>query len=216
MSPEEQHWHGFAPQADTGRQARQLIYYTSLGGSVSDVGMSISIGCDRFAHMWRACTVRHRQLFPAGEYWNGSRFATVEAMRLFMIALLPLLTSLPLAAQDAEAQKKFAGTWEAKWKDKVICTVRLKAGAQISGEMKACSINVDANGDLQEPESTEHSDKPPSPILNAKLDGDTLTFEEKDDDDSMKFEMKLIGDGRAELRILDTPVPIKPIHFDRK
>jgi len=137
-------------------------------------------------------------------------------MRLFMIALLPLLTSLPLAAQDAEAQKKFAGTWEAKWKDKVICTVRLKAGAQISGEMKACSINVDANGDLQEPESTEHSDKPPSPILNAKLDGDTLTFEEKDDDDSMKFEMKLIGDGRAELRILDTPVPIKPIHFDRK
>ena len=137
-------------------------------------------------------------------------------MRLFMSALLPLLTSLPLAAQDAEAQKKFAGTWEAKWKDKVICTVRLKAGAQISGETKDCSINVDANGDLQEPESTEHSDKPPSPILNAKLHGDALTFEEKDGDDSMKFEMKLIGDGRAELRILDTPVPIKPIHFDRK
>jgi hypothetical protein len=139
----------------------------------------------------------------------------VESMRLFMIALLPLLTSRPLQAQDAEAQKKFAGTWEAKWKDKVICTLRLKAGERISGETEACSINVDANGDLQEPEPTGHSDKP-SPLLNAKLQGDTLTFEEKDGDDVLKFEMKLLGDGRAELRILDSPVPIKPIHFDRK
>jgi hypothetical protein len=132
-----------------------------------------------------------------------------------MIALLPLLTSMPLLAQHAEAQRKFAGTWEAKWKDKVICTLRLKAGEQISGEMEACNINADANGDLQEPESTDHSD-PPSPILNAKLEGDTLRFETKDDDDVLKFEMKLLGDGRAELRILDSPVLIKPIHFDRK
>jgi len=133
-----------------------------------------------------------------------------------MIALLPLLTSLPLAAQDAEAQKKFAGIWEAKLKDKVICTLRLKAGEQISGETQACSINVDANGDLQERDSTEASDHSPSPILNAKLQGDTLLFEEKDGDEVLKFEMKLIGEGRAELRIPDAPVPIKPIHFDRK
>lgn len=132
-----------------------------------------------------------------------------------MIALLALLTSVPLVSQSAEAQKKFAGTWEAKWKDKVICTVRLKAGEHISGEMEACNINADANGDLQEPEATGNSD-PPSPIHNAKLEGDTLTFEMKDDDDVLKFEMKLLGDGRAEVRILDAPVPIKPIHFDRK
>jgi hypothetical protein len=146
---------------------------------------------------------------------NGHRFATVNAMRLF-IALLPLLTSLSLAAQDAEAQKKFAGTWEAKLKDKVICTLRLKAGEQISGETQACSINVDANGDLQERDSTEPSDTSPAPILNAKLQGDTLLFEERDGDEVLKFEMKLIGEGRAELRIPDAPVPIKPIHFERK
>jgi hypothetical protein len=138
-----------------------------------------------------------------------------KPMRLWMIALLPVLTSVPLVAQDAEAQKKFAGTWEARWKDKVICTLRLKAGEPISGQMEACNINADANGDLQEPESTDHSD-PPSPILNANLEGDTLRFEMKDDDDVLKFEMKLLGDGRAEVRILDSPVPIKPIHFDRK
>jgi hypothetical protein len=137
-------------------------------------------------------------------------------MRLIMFALLPLLTSLPLAAQDAETQKKFAGTWEAKWRDKVICTLRLQAGEQISGATEACTINVDANGDLREPESSERSDASPEPILNAKLQGDTLTFEEKDGDEVMKFAMKLIGEGRAELRILDAPVPVKPIHFARK
>jgi hypothetical protein len=63
--------------------------------------------------------------------------------------------------------------------------VRLKAGDQISGETEACSIHVDSNGDLQEPESSEHSDRP-SPILNAKLQGHTLTFEEKDDDDDWR------------------------------
>jgi len=128
----------------------------------------------------------------------------------------PLLSSLPLAAQDAEAQRKFAGTWEAKLKDKVICTLRLKAGEQISGETEACSINVDANGDLQERDATEPSDNSPSPILNAKLQGDALIFEEKNGDEVLKFELKLIGEGRAELRILDAPVPIKPIRFDRK
>ena len=137
-------------------------------------------------------------------------------MRPFMFALLPLLTLLPIAARDNEAQKKFAGTWEAKWKDKVICTLRLKAGEQISGETEACSINVDANGDLRERDSTEPSDNSPAPILNAKLQGDELFFEQKDGDEVLKFEVKLVGEGRAELRILDAPIPIKPIRFDRK
>jgi hypothetical protein len=135
-------------------------------------------------------------------------------MRRFVFALLPLLACLPLAAQDAEAQKKFAGTWEAKFKDKVICTIRVKAGDQISGEMADCSISVDGNGDLQEPESTDHDT--PEPMLNPKVQGDTLSFEGKDDNDVLKFEMKLVGDGKAELRILESPVPVKPIRFERK
>jgi len=136
-------------------------------------------------------------------------------MPKFLIALLPLLTCLPLAAQDADAQKKFAGTWEAKFQDKVICTITVKAGEAISGETVDCSINVDENGDLKEPDSTDRRDEP-SPMLHPKLQGVTLTFEEKDGDDLLKFEMKLVGDGQVELRIVDSPVPIKPIHFARK
>ena len=133
----------------------------------------------------------------------------------FVVALLPLLACLPLMAQDTDAQKKFAGTWEAKFKDKVICTIRVKAGNPISGETAACSINVDEHGDLKEPDSTDRPDEP-SPMLNPKIQGDTLTFEEKDGDDVLKFEMKVVGDGQAQLKILNSPVPIKPIHFARK
>jgi len=139
----------------------------------------------------------------------------LRAMSRFVIALLPLLACLSLTAQEGDAQKKFAGTWEAKFRDQVICTIRIKAGEPISGETAACSINVDENGDLKEPDSTDHPDTP-TPMLNPKLQGDTLTFEEKEDDDVLKFEMKLVGGGQAELRILNSPVPVKPIHFARK
>ena len=158
------------------------------------------------------------------EFWQRPPIcyarAMLRPMPIFLVALLPLLACLPLMAQDAdaqngEAQKKFAGTWEAKFKDKVICTIRVRAGEAISGETADCSINVDENGDLKEPDSTDQPDKP-SPMLNPKVQGDTLTFEEKDGDDVLKFEMKVVGDGQAELRILDSPVPIKPIHFARK
>ena len=136
-------------------------------------------------------------------------------MHRFVFVLLPLLACLPLGAQDAEAQKKFAGTWDAKFKDKVICTIRVNPGEQISGEMADCSISIDGNGDLQESESTDHADKP-EPMLNPKLQGDTLSFENKDGDDVLKFEMKLVGEGKAELRILEAPMPVKPIRFERK
>jgi hypothetical protein len=78
----------------------------------------------------------------------------------------------------------------AKFKDKVICTIRLKTGQPISGETADCSINVDENGDLPEADSDDRPDRP-SPMLNPKLKGDTLTFESKDDDEVVKFEMTL-------------------------
>ncbi len=130
------------------------------------------------------------------------------------VAIAIILACLPLLAQEAEAHK-FVGTWEAKWKDEVICTIRLKPGSPISGETEACSIHVDGNGDLQAPESAEHSAKP-APILNASLKGETLTFEEKEGDEVTKFELKLVGERTAELKFPGAPVRIKPIQFARR
>ncbi len=137
-----------------------------------------------------------------------------EGMVKFAIALL-MLACPALLAQESKARTEFAGTWEAKWNDQVICTIRLTRGEPLSGETEACSIHVDESGDLQAPEPAEHSNTP-APILNVRLQGETLTFEEKDGDDVMKFELRLVGEGKAELTFPDAPVRIKPIQFARK
>ena len=95
---------------------------------------------------------------------------------MLTFALIVGLACLPLAAQDGSAPKRFAGTWEAKYKDTVICTIKLQASEQISGSTEACGISVDENGELREPEATEHSNEP-SPIPNPSIRGDTLSFE---------------------------------------
>ena len=126
------------------------------------------------------------------------------------------LTGLSAAAEQSDARSKFVGTWEAKWKEKVICTIRLKSGDPIAGETQACDFRVDANGDLLEPETTEQSDGSSMLILNTKLNGEALTFEEQDDSEVIKFELRLVGEGKAELRLLNAPVRINPIAFTRK
>ena len=136
-------------------------------------------------------------------------------MALLAVSVLLLAAATAVSGQQVDASGGFIGTWEAKWRDKVICTIVLKPGSPVSGETRACSIRVDENGDLQQPESDPPSGEP-APILNPKLDGETLTFEEKDDGELTKFELTLVGDGKARLRILDAPVRINPIPFTRK
>ncbi len=136
----------------------------------------------------------------------------------FFVFLLAVISSTVLAAQDSGAQKRFAGLWEAKLKDKVICAIRLEAAQTISGAVLACQIHVNGDGELIEQESSEPSDDKPEPILDPKVQGDTLSFAVKDEDDEqpLKFELKLTGDTQAELRILNAPAPVKPIHFEKK
>jgi len=130
-------------------------------------------------------------------------------------ATLFLAAAFVLHAGDSDAAKKFLGEWNAKYKDTVVCTIRLTAGDPIDGQSENCNLNVDANGDLQEPDPSVHSDSP-SPILNPRVLGSTLAFEEKEGDETLKFEFTLVADGKAELKIIDAPVAVKPIPFSRK
>ena len=145
--------------------------------------------------------------------WSFNCFAARMAK---LITALLALAGLSAAAEQTDVRNKFVGTWEAKWKDKVICTIRLRSGDPISGETQACTIRADDNGDLLEPETTGPSAGSPAPILNPKLNGEALTFEERDDSEVVKFEMRLVGEGKAELRFLNAPVRINPIAFTRK
>ena len=129
---------------------------------------------------------------------------------------LLILGGLCLHAQDSDPATKFIGESNAKFKDKTICTIPLRPGEPIAGQSEDCDISVDANGDLKEPDSARRSEES-SPILNPRIQGPTLSFEEKDGDDTLKFEFTILGDGKAELKIVrGAPVAVKPILFLRQ
>ncbi len=137
------------------------------------------------------------------------------AMRKLRILLLLLPLAALVLAQDVAMQKRFIGTWEARFKDKVICTINLEAGHPLSGNMHACNVNVNADGDLIEPEG---SDDKTDQILDPKLQAETLSYSVKDEDggEPLRFELKLTGEGHAELTFLNAPVKMKPIRFEKK
>jgi hypothetical protein len=117
---------------------------------------------------------------------------------------------LPLTAQD----KKFTGTWEARFEGRVFLTVKVLPDAKITGTVSTGSITVDHQGTLVkgEPAEVEH----PAEILKPRADGDTLSFQIVDSDDPpMKLELHITGDGRAELRFIDSPAPFKPLPLTR-
>jgi hypothetical protein len=131
-----------------------------------------------------------------------------------MKLLLGLLVAPFLLGQ---AVSDFEGTWEARFKDEVICTIRIQPGEKITGEFRGCQISVDENGDLQEPEEAG-SGSPSSPFINPRIEGGALVFEQKDEDDEepMEFRLTLDGAGRASLRFVNVPVKINPVAFVRK
>jgi hypothetical protein len=129
----------------------------------------------------------------------------------FLVAASPF----KLSSQTAEEQQRFAGAWQAKFKDVVICTIKIESGEHISGATYGCSIHVNDDGDLIETQAPENSEEP-SAIVNAKVEADKLSFDTKDGDDMLKFEFTLKGERRAELRFVDAPVKIKPIRFDKR
>ena len=134
--------------------------------------------------------------------------------RIFCFGVILMALSV---AKGADSGKGFSGKWEAKFNDTVICTIELRtAGESVSGSMVDCRFDADADGNLREPGPSDSSPNP-SPILNARVTQQVLYFEGKDDDDPepIKFEMRLIKEGVADLDIKNAPVKIKPIRFLR-
>ncbi len=131
-------------------------------------------------------------------------------MRQILFALLCGAASL--AAQD------FQGTWEARVGDTVVCTFRFH-GAPIEGTDLGCYIAVNGQGEWLVP--TNRDPYPPKRLANLQVNGSTLSFEippaEGDDDPlTLQMELKQTSDGKAELRFLNFPVPVKAMTFQRR
>jgi hypothetical protein len=137
----------------------------------------------------------------------------------FVLALLTIAgLSAMISAQENQTQKAFAGTWEGKFKGAVFCVLKLEPGEKISGTLSPGTITVNDDGDITDaqPSEPEPSGKE-LPILNPKIGDRKLSFDWKDtDDDTSKFELKITGEGEAQLRLIEFGDHIKPIILRRR
>lgn len=130
----------------------------------------------------------------------------------WIIVLLFALATAP--AQDSEAaRKRFLGTWQGKFNGEVFLTVQLEAGKGIEGTISPGRITVDKDGEIVAAEALPEGHE--SDLMRVRLDGDRLTFEADDHGDLIKLEMRLTGDGKAELRFVSARAKIKPIRLER-
>jgi hypothetical protein len=130
-----------------------------------------------------------------------------------------LALALFAAVGSADTQKGFAGVWEATFKDHVFCVLKVDMGDRITGTLSPGRVTVNDEGDITEAEpSTPEPSGKDLPILNPKVRDYTLSFDWKEDDEeATQFEMKITGEGEAELRLLNTEGHrIKPIRLKRK
>lgn len=165
----------------------------------------------------RTARARHRKSL----YFSLFERRTLACYTTRMMSNIRILAAALVCVVLGSAQEasQFAGAWQAKVKDSVVCTIGLKAddGGKLSGWMFACNVEADSDGNLIEAEPPDDTVKNPTPLVNVRFENGILMFAVKDDggDEAIGFEMKLAGRGIADLRIVDSPVPIKPIRLTR-
>lgn len=143
---------------------------------------------------------------------TGIETARTKTMRRYLIIALSITVALTAAIPGPQ---RFAGTWQARFQGTLICTIKVEAREKLSGALYGCSIPVNNDGDLIEADPPQHPNEP-SPITNLRFRDNTLTFEVNGGSDVMKFELVLTAEDQADLRFLEVPFKIKPIHFERK
>jgi hypothetical protein len=129
--------------------------------------------------------------------------------------MIRFLVFLMLAAVGlGAADTPYSGTWEAKFKDSVFLILKVQPGEKIEGTMQSGNVRIGEDGELIE---AQLGDKE-SPLRNATVEDGKLAFEVADegDDDPVRFEMKVTGEGEADLQITGAPMTVKPFHVKRR
>jgi hypothetical protein len=120
--------------------------------------------------------------------------------------LLLLFFATGLAAD--QDRPSFAGVWEGRFRDRVFCVLTVREEGGIAGTLSPGTIELNDDGELSDARPSDR--KSAYPIQRARVEARRLLFEVKDDeDDVLRFELRLLGGGTAELRIVG--LPMKPI-----
>ncbi len=96
--------------------------------------------------------------------------------------------------------RDFVGVWKATFQGKTFTALTLKLkNDKLAGTLSTGKVDLAADGEVS---NVDLEVGEPRAIFDIKLDGQILSFKDKDGDDVNSLEMKLTGANRAELRFL--------------
>lgn len=122
--------------------------------------------------------------------------------RASALALLAVAASFAIGQQRAPA--RFAGVWNAEHRGKTFVILKLKNSEPPSGSIAAGNVRADDAGRVIEVEEEARNERPLGDI--AEKDA-VLSFSSRDNSgEIIRYEMRLIGEKEAELRILEAPI----------
>ncbi len=132
-------------------------------------------------------TAGAKQIFD----FRASHFATIFALGLIL---------------EKPQLRDFVGVWKAAFQGKTFTALTLKLeNDKLAGTLSTGEVDLAPDGEVS---NVNQEVGEPRAIFDIKLDGQILSFKDKDGDDVNSLEMKLTGENRAELRfLLPDPLP---------
>ena len=129
-----------------------------------------------------------------------------HALRITICALL--LAGGVLSADSDLA--RFTGTWRGEYKGKTFLVLQLEEDEPLAGTIAAGQISADEDGRITRVE------QPPGParrVSKCDITGRRLRFKTGRDGGDIFYEMSVLADGVAELRVIDAG--LKPFRIER-
>lgn len=149
---------------------------------------------------------------------NGRVMATLCCL-MFAVVFPAWAFGQHFAPATATNAKQFVGVWKASFQGHTFLTVTLAIdGNKLTGSVSHADIELNKAGELTKAEANDAEE--PDPIIDARVDGDTLRITTKSTDgseDSIEAEIRLVAGNEADLRMVvppDVPAP-KPWRLER-
>ena len=113
-----------------------------------------------------------------------------------------IFAAVALAVSAQTGVQPFAGTWTAARDGKTLVRLELReSGGAITGQISLGSVHLDKDGVVDDVIALPRN---VTPIFDVALKDGVLSFARKDEDETDRFELRLVGDV-VELRFLITP-----------
>ena len=145
-------------------------------------------------------------------------FATAQTRRGKATPHTPAQNA-PAEKTNSEQAGRFVGTWTAEFMETTFVRIEIKmADGKFSGAIATGDMHTAEDGRLTDVSAADPGHE--TPIFDIAMDGDTLTFKRRDDDDIDRMQLTLTSRGTAELHFLGTdsePAPrVQPIPLTRR